>query len=164
MKKISFPELKSMMLQFNTDHPKDLETPKLSAVIVYKQSNWKKEYSEESRSYRVWNNNRMFQPGMFANSLCGCCLDGTDQGVRLDQYDWKVDYCYIESSDTTTIRDLKKGDFFTKKPIASPTERQVWIRGEYDRSGKKYECTRFDDINTVCYMAGTKEVYTGFTF
>ena len=40
------------------------------------------------------------------------------------------------------IKDLKKGAFFTKKPVDNPKESQVWIRGEYDRSEKKYECTR----------------------
>lgn len=62
------------------------------------------------------------------------------------------------------IKDLKKGDFFTKKAVEYPTERQVFIRGEYDRSTKKYECARFDDINRVCYLDGKKEVYTDFTF
>lgn len=63
-----------------------------------------------------------------------------------------------------TIRELKKGDYFTKKAIEYPTERQVWIRGDYDRSTKKYECYRFDDINTFTYVSGTKEVYTDFIF
>ena len=62
------------------------------------------------------------------------------------------------------IYDLKKGDFFTLRPIEEPKESQVWIRGEYDRSEKRYECQRFDDINTFCYLPGNKEVYTGFTF
>lgn len=62
------------------------------------------------------------------------------------------------------INDLKMGDFFTKKAVEYPTERQVFIRGEYDRSTKKYECTRFDDINTVCYLDGKKEVFTDFIF
>jgi len=44
----------------------------------------------------VSNNNRMFQLHAFSNSLFGDCLDGIDLGVRLDLYDWKVDYCYIE--------------------------------------------------------------------
>ncbi len=63
-----------------------------------------------------------------------------------------------------TLKSLKKGDFFTKKSIENPTERQVWIKGDYDRTEKKYECIRFDDANTVCYLAGSKEVFTGFTF
>ena len=63
-----------------------------------------------------------------------------------------------------TLKEVKKGDFFTRKPIDEPTEKQVFIRGDYDRESKKYECTRFDDINRVIYLKGTTEVYTDFTF
>lgn len=63
-----------------------------------------------------------------------------------------------------TIKQLKKGDFFTKKSIEYPTEKQVFIRGDYDRELKKYECIRFDDINNVQYLKGDKEVFTDFVF
>lgn len=63
-----------------------------------------------------------------------------------------------------TVKDLKKGDFFTKKQIEFPSDRQVWVRGEYDRSEKRYECYRFADVNDVCYISGAKEVYTDFIF
>lgn len=62
------------------------------------------------------------------------------------------------------IKNLKKGDFFTKKPLDNPKESQVWMRGDYDRSLKKYECIRFDDMCTFCYLPGDRDVYTGFTF
>ena len=62
------------------------------------------------------------------------------------------------------VKELRKGDFFTKKPLADPKESQVWIRGEYDRSAKKYECQRFDDASEFCYLPGDKDVYIDFTF
>ena len=62
------------------------------------------------------------------------------------------------------IKELKKGDFFTKKEIFFPRESQVWIRGEYDRSAKKYECIRFDDASSFCYLAGDREIFTTFVF
>ena len=62
------------------------------------------------------------------------------------------------------VKELKKGDFFTKKPLDNPRESQVWIRGDYDRSEKRYECQRFDDICAFCYLPGNKEVHTDFTF
>lgn len=62
------------------------------------------------------------------------------------------------------IRELKKGDFFTKKPIPNPKDSQVWIRGDYDRAQHKYECQRFDDANEFCYLPGDKDVCIGFTF
>ena len=63
-----------------------------------------------------------------------------------------------------TVKQLKKGEFFTRKPIDHPTEKQVFIRGEYDRASKKYECTRFDDISSAVYLRGDKEIFVDFTF
>ena len=63
-----------------------------------------------------------------------------------------------------TIKELKKGEFFTLKPIAEPKESQVYIRGEYDRSEKKYECYKFNDMNAFRYYKGEKEIYTDFVF
>lgn len=62
------------------------------------------------------------------------------------------------------IRELKKGEFFTRKPIAEPKESQVWIRGDYDRSEGKYECVRFDDANRFAYLKGDTEVFTDLVF
>ena len=63
-----------------------------------------------------------------------------------------------------TVKDLKQGEFFTKKAIDNPTESQVWIRGAYDKATKKYSITRFSDICDEQFMAGNKEVYTEFIF
>lgn len=62
------------------------------------------------------------------------------------------------------LKDLKKGTYFTLKAIDNPTEKQVYIKGEYDRSEKKYCCGRFDDISYSKYISGDKAVYTDFTF
>lgn len=64
----------------------------------------------------------------------------------------------------TKVKELKKGDFFTKKPMTSPKNNQVWIRGDYCRDIKKYECINFDDINRFCYLPGNKAVFTDFIF
>jgi len=98
IKKISYGEMWNALHQFNIDHPDKEDEAVLSAVIVYKPENWPVEYSLESRSYQVWNNNRAFQPGKIANSIYGYALDGSDPGVRLDWYKWKVDYCYMEEA------------------------------------------------------------------
>jgi hypothetical protein len=63
-----------------------------------------------------------------------------------------------------TIKDLKKGDWFTLKPIANPTERQVYIRGDYDRESKKYSVAHWDDVNDERMLKGSTEVFTDFTF
>lgn len=63
-----------------------------------------------------------------------------------------------------TVKDLKIGEYFTLKPINEPTEKQVYIRGEYDRTEKKYECGKFSDISYTRYLNGNTVVYTDFTF
>ena len=73
------------------------DVPPISAVIVYKQSNFTREYSEQSRSYRVTNfDGKRFFHGMLGNSIYGECLDGSESGVRLDAYDWEIERCYFE--------------------------------------------------------------------
>lgn len=62
------------------------------------------------------------------------------------------------------IKDLKKGDFFTLKPLEYPNENQVYIRGEYDRASKKYDCGKFSDISYSMLFKGDKKVYTDFIF
>lgn len=73
-------------------------------VVVFKQNpTWEKEYSEESRSYRVSGKCNLFYPDFISTSVFGECLDGSEDGVRLDWYmhadkpeeRWQVDYCYI---------------------------------------------------------------------
>lgn len=62
------------------------------------------------------------------------------------------------------VRDLKKNEWFTLKPIEEPKDNQVWIRGEYDRISKTYGASNFDDINKERFFKGNKEVYVDFTF
>lgn len=62
------------------------------------------------------------------------------------------------------LKDLKKGEYFTLKPIDEPSNKQVYIRGDYDRAERKYECIKFSDVNYCRYISGDKEVYTDFIF
>ena len=98
MKKITFAEMEKTMFKFNCENPDKEDKAVLSAVIVFKPENWTVNYTETERSYRVWNNNRMFQPNKIASSLFMNCLDGKDNGVRWDWYRWVADYCYMEDS------------------------------------------------------------------
>lgn len=43
-----------------------------------------------------------------------------------------------------TIKQIKKDDFFVLKPHngSEAKESEVYIRGEYDRTEKKYECQK----------------------
>lgn len=98
MKKLTFEEFYRRMWKHGETHNNNEDyQDSISGVIVYKASNWPDhEYTETSRSYRVSSCNRCFQANKIANSMFGNCLDGTDQGVRLDWYNWEVEYCYFE--------------------------------------------------------------------
>lgn len=56
---------------------------------------------------------------------------------------------------TTTIKNLKVGDYFKLKPNG-----RVYVRGTYNRSTKKYEYYDFDDVNRFHECIGSKIVYT----
>lgn len=62
------------------------------------------------------------------------------------------------------LKDLKKGQWFTIKPLEEPKESQVFIREDYDRELKKYMCGKFDDISAYRYFKGDKIVYIDFFF
>lgn len=63
------------------------------------------------------------------------------------------------------IKNIKEGEFFTLKDYGEyPAENRVYIRGEYNRSLKKYEISKYTDMNDFRYVNGNKEVVTGFTF
>lgn len=109
MKKLTYYEMKDTMQRAFT------EGKKKTAVIVFTEDSFPKQYSLESRSYRVSADNKVFNPRAAGYSLYGECLDGKDRGVRLEQYidceygkdnkfgkdgmGWHVDYCYIEVDD-----------------------------------------------------------------
>lgn len=93
------------MTKFNTAHGiedknwgPDSATCVMVAVIA--QKSFSREYSEIARSYRFNNYNKAFLP-MDSMSIFSSCLDGTDDGVRLDWYvnsgDWKVERVYVQS-------------------------------------------------------------------
>lgn len=60
-----------------------------------------------------------------------------------------------------SIKGIKKGEFFklSNKPNA-----KVYIRGDYDKSDKTYECQNAEDMNDYRYFKGSKVVYVGFTY
>ena len=59
-----------------------------------------------------------------------------------------------------SVKSLKKGDFFKLKP----NSREVYIRGDYDRSERKYDCGVFSDISRNRYFPAKKLVYVDFEF
>lgn len=62
------------------------------------------------------------------------------------------------------LKSLKKGAWFTIKPLAYPDDKDVYIKDDYDRETKKFSCGRYDDISYSREFPGTKMVYTDFIF
>lgn len=64
------------------------------------------------------------------------------------------------------LKDLKKGEYFTRKPLGEQEAKpsQVYIRGEYDRSLKRFACQKWDNISVEIYLKGTTEVFQDFIF
>ena len=72
------------------------------AVIVFSKDSFKEEHTEKERSYTISSDAKYFDSSKIGNSLFGDCIDGNDNGVRLDFYihaegkwRWKIDYCYL---------------------------------------------------------------------
>lgn len=65
-----------------------------TAIIVFKQSNFTKEYSLESRSYSSHSDQWGWDYTKMGRRRSGNCLDGSESGVRLDWYNWEVEYWY----------------------------------------------------------------------
>lgn len=58
------------------------------------------------------------------------------------------------------IEDVKKGAYFKK----TATAKKVFIRGDFNRSLKKYEGQNFDDISDFCHIKKGVKVFTDFDF
>ena len=95
------------MIEFNKAHGIDSkdwspDAPICVMVAVMTPDSFDKEYSEAGRSYRFNNHNKAFLPTT-SSSIFSSCLDGTDDGVRLDWYinggDWKVERVYVQRQD-----------------------------------------------------------------
>ena len=76
----------------------------LEGCVVFTQDSFKKEYSLESRTYKISSDNKAYQSTMRGYSIFASSLDGSDRGVRLDAYmadehggkdGWKVERCYM---------------------------------------------------------------------
>lgn len=66
----------------------------------------------------------------------------------------------IDSFETTKIEEVKTGTFFKLKAKSNI----VYIRSGYNRSTKRYEAYKFDDVNSFREFKKGKEIIVGFTF
>ena len=64
------------------------------------------------------------------------------------------------------VKELKKGDYFTTRPMHEKEvdAKYVFIKGDYNKSLKKYECMKFCDISSWKDFNPDQEVYQDFIF
>lgn len=111
---MKYSELRAAFYQHEETRPEQ----HLTAIIVFTEDSFDRRYPRLSRSYITSSNNKAYQPNMSSYSVFASCLDGTDQGVRLEWYmeahgntgGWKVEDCYIleQMRDAAAIPSLNK--------------------------------------------------------
>ena len=62
------------------------------------------------------------------------------------------------------VKDLKVGDFFTLSTKEVVSSSSVWIRGNYERSTRKFSCINFEDSCKERFLSGDKLVIIDFDF
>lgn len=80
---MKYSELKAEFRQYNDQH---WPHSHLTGMIVFTEDSFNKPYTRLSRSYRLSSDNKAYWPHAAGYSIFADCLDGTDQGVRLEWY------------------------------------------------------------------------------
>ena len=63
------------------------------------------------------------------------------------------------------LKDLKKGEYFRMVSPSGLLSRETYIKGDYDRSEKKYLCARCSDVlGSGRYMRSNQEISTEFIY
>ena len=91
----------------------------LTGYIVISQASFEEKYSLESRTYVVSSDNKAYQPNMGGYSIFAVALDGSDAGVRLEQYlsseyggqdGWQIERCYMAADDVERAKALTRAE------------------------------------------------------
>jgi hypothetical protein len=84
--------------------------------------------------------------------------------IKVFDQNFDVQFSTLSVYRKKTIKDLKKGEFFTLKPLNYPSKNQVYIKDSYDKSEKKYLVYAFSDISKSRLLKSDAVVYTNFIF
>ena len=114
---MDYNELKQIFQELKRTSPRE----NLTAHILFTEDSFTKPYPLLSRTYRVSSDNKAFCPNIGGYSIFAYCLDGTDQGVRLDWClaeegnpgGWKVERCYI----LERLRDVEAISHYTRREL-----------------------------------------------
>lgn len=112
---MTYTEVKRLFREVESEGKKHL-----ICRVVFTEDSFTKPYSEAARTYEFSSDNKAFIPGMGGYSIFGSAIDGSDNGVRLEQYmmtehggkdGWKIEKCYL-MEDKHKVIDIIAGDFF----------------------------------------------------
>lgn len=112
---MTYAEVKKLFQEAESEGKKHL-----ICRVVFTEDSFNSPYSEAARTYEFSSNNKAFIPGMGGYSIFGSAIDGSDNGVRLEQYmaaehggkdGWKIEKCYL-MEDKREVIDIIAGDFF----------------------------------------------------
>ena len=113
---MTYGEVKRIFQELKRTSPRN----DLTVHITFTEDSFSKVYPLLSRTYRVSSDNKAYWPNMGGYSNFGYCLDGTDQGIRLDWYmaeegnpeGWQVEDCYIleRMRDASAISSLTRAE------------------------------------------------------
>ena len=130
-----YTTMKQMLYDLNNAHDdgKNLNIT-MTATILFTEDSFTESYTEIQRTYVFSNDNKAFKSNMGGYSIFGSCADGTDSGVRLENYiygehgTWKPERCWIEiinkeERERGTLEDkIEELRFIVwEEDIASPT-------------------------------------------
>lgn len=62
------------------------------------------------------------------------------------------------------IKDLKKGEYFKTINAKGVVSVCVYVRGDYERSSRRYSAVKFEDVNNERFFKPEQEVTTEFEF
>lgn len=139
---MNYKELKKLFSDHESRHPQS----HLTGYITFSSfgSAQKRDYPWEGRTYVISSDNKAFQPNMGGYSIFGSCLDGTEHGVRLENYmaeecggpnGWVVEDCCIVGHLLIECSDLSISEpklFCTLSDAQEYMLRRLADKGELD--------------------------------
>lgn len=132
---MEYSKLKAILREYEKQHPASQKA--LDAYITFTENSFDEPYSKESRTYIISSANKAFIPGMGGYSIYGSSVDGSDRGVRLEQYmrdehgeknGWKVEECGLLSY--LFVRTGTDGSSFIRNFACSKDAKEL-MRKEY---------------------------------
>jgi hypothetical protein len=163
---MTYQQMKELFREAEKEHGEHL-----TGYIVFSQASFEKPYSLASRTYVVSSDNKAYQPNMGGYSIYASALDGSDNGVRIEQYmaseqggkdGWQIERCYMLEQPREMV-DIIAGDFFI---AYAPIESEKFLSLPPDLAEKYQERFKFpekfvrtqDGIEAIQYKPISKEM------